>query len=97
MAASEWEQLTRARGRQRLKIMARHIIRHRVLMAALVGWVVLVNLVKDSPLAPLAPLAYGLAAPVGGVLIAASMGRYRTPAEDPTHEDASFPADTDGK
>ncbi|MFB7110330.1 hypothetical protein [Streptomyces sp. NPDC056291] len=43
MAASEWEQLTRARGRQRLKIMARHIIRHPVLIAALVGWVVLVN------------------------------------------------------
>ncbi|MFB7456410.1 MULTISPECIES: hypothetical protein [unclassified Streptomyces] len=94
MAASEWEQLTRARGRQRLKIMARHIIRHPVLIAALVGWAVLVNLVKDSPLAP---LAFGLAAPVGGVLIAASMGRYRAPAEDPAHEDASLPADTDGK
>ncbi|SCD33905.1 hypothetical protein [Streptomyces sp. PpalLS-921] len=43
------------------------------------------------------PLAYGLAAPAGTILIMASMGRFRTNAEDPAHEDASLPADTDGK
>ncbi|MFD4974385.1 hypothetical protein [Streptomyces sp. NPDC058424] len=87
MAASEWEQVARARGRQRLKIIARHIIRRPVLIA---GLLVLVNLVKDS-----FPPAYGLAAPAGGMLIMASMGRYRT--EEPGHEDASLPVDTDGQ
>ncbi|MGW3507945.1 hypothetical protein [Streptomyces sp. NPDC000994] len=90
MAASEWEQVTRARGRQRLKIIARHIIRRPVLIAGLVGLLVLVNPVKDS-----FPPAYGLAAPAGGMLIMASMGRYRT--EEPPHEDASLPVDTDGQ
>ncbi|MEU6006673.1 hypothetical protein [Streptomyces sp. NPDC047453] len=47
--------------------------------AGLVGLLVLVNLVKDS-----FPPAYGLAAPAGGMLIMASMGRYRT--EEPRHE-----------
>ncbi|MFF4788671.1 hypothetical protein ACFY2M_02625 [Streptomyces sp. NPDC001276] len=88
MAASEWGQVTRARGRQRLKIIARHIIRRPVLIAGLVGLLVLVNLVKDG-----FPPAYGLAAPAGGMLIMASMGRYRT--EEPPHEDASLSVDTD--
>ena len=92
MAASDWEQFTRARGRRRLKIVARHIVRRPVLIIALVGLLVLCNLVKDS-----FPLAYGLPAPIGAVLITASMGRYRTPAEDLADEDASLPADTDGK
>jgi hypothetical protein len=92
MAASEWEQVTRARGRQRLKIIARHIVRRPVLIAGLVGLLVLFNLVKDS-----FPLAYGLTAPAGTILIMASMGRYRTPVEDPADDDASLPADTDGK
>ncbi|MFD0225118.1 hypothetical protein ACWGPD_10890 [Streptomyces hirsutus] len=43
------------------------------------------------------PMAYGLAAPAGTMLIMAGMGRYRTQAEEPTREDASLPADTDGK
>jgi hypothetical protein len=92
MAASEWEQLTRARRRQRLKIIARHIIRRPVLIVGLIGLLVLFNLVKDS-----FPLAYGLAAPAGTMLIMASMGRYRTPAEEPVDDGASLPADTDGK
>ncbi|MEV4230110.1 hypothetical protein AB0J81_24025 [Streptomyces bobili] len=92
MAASEWERLPRARGTRRLKIIARHIVRRPVLIAGLVGLLILFNLVKDS-----FPLAYGLAAPAGAALIMASMGRFRTPAEDPTHEDASLPVDTDGK
>ncbi len=92
MAASEWEQLTRARAGRRLKIAARHIIRRPLLIAGLVGLLILCNLVKDS-----FPLAYGLAAPAGAVLIMASMGRYRPPTEDPAHEDASLPAETDGK
>ncbi|MFD8827905.1 hypothetical protein ACFV1C_36925 [Streptomyces sp. NPDC059605] len=92
MAASDWERLTLARGSQRWKIIAKHIVRHPVLVAGLAGLLILFNLVKDS-----FPLAYGLAAPAVAVLIMASMGRYRTPDEDPTHEDASLPADTDGK
>jgi hypothetical protein len=64
-----------------LKIVARHIIRRSMLIAGLVGLLVLFNLVKDS-----FPLGYGLAAPAGGVLIMASMGRYRTPTEDPAHK-----------
>jgi hypothetical protein len=63
-----------------------------VLIASLVGLLLLFNLVKDS-----FPLAYGLAAPAGTILITASMGRYRTPVEEPVDEDASLPADTDGK
>ncbi|MFD4901342.1 hypothetical protein [Streptomyces sp. NPDC058411] len=92
MAASEWERLTRARGTRRLKIIVWHIIRRPVLIAGLAGLLVLFNLVKDS-----FPLAYGLPAPAGAVLIMASMGRYRTPAEDRTPDDASLPADADGK
>ncbi|WP_435218094.1 hypothetical protein [Streptomyces sp. bgisy034] len=63
-----------------------------MLIAGLAGLLILFNLVKDS-----FPLAYGLAAPAGAVLIMASMGRFRTPTEDPTHEEASLPADPDGK
>ncbi|MFJ4649631.1 hypothetical protein ACIP6Q_39910 [Streptomyces bobili] len=92
MAASEWERLTRARGTRRLSIIARHVIRRPVLIAGLAGLLILFNLVKDS-----FPLAYGLAAPAGTILIMASMGRFRTNAEDPAHEDAPLPADTDGK
>ncbi|MCC9704008.1 hypothetical protein E4N62_01255 [Streptomyces sp. MNU76] len=63
-----------------------------MLITGLAGLLILFNLVKDS-----FPLAYGLAAPAGAVLIMASMGRFRTPTEDPTHEGASLPTDTDGK
>ncbi|MGX4691702.1 hypothetical protein [Streptomyces sp. JNUCC 63] len=75
-----------------MKIIARHIIRRPALVVGLVGLLVLLNLVKDS-----FPLAYGLAAPAGTILIMASMGRYRTPTEDPVQKDASLPADTDRK
>lgn len=92
MAASDWERLTHARRTGRLKIVARHIIRRPLLIVGLAGLLILFNLVKGS-----FPLAYGLAAPAGAVLIMASMGRFSTPAEDPTPEDASLPADTDGK
>jgi hypothetical protein len=92
MAASDWERLTHARGTRRLKIIVRHIIRRPVLITGLVGLLILFNLVKDS-----FPLAYGLTAPAGAVLVMASMGRFRTPTEAPTHEGASLPTDTDGK
>ncbi|MGV4891299.1 hypothetical protein ACSR0Z_32845 [Streptomyces viridosporus] len=92
MAVSEWERVIRARGRQRLKIIVRHIIRRPVLITGLIGLLVLFNLVKDS-----FPLVHGLAALAGTMLIMASMGRYRTPAEEPAREDAALPADTDGK
>lgn len=90
MAASEWERLTRARGMGRLKFIARHVIRRPVLIAGLVGLLILFNLVKDS-----FPLAYGLAAPAGAVLIMASMGRFRAPGKDPTREEAPLPAEPD--
>lgn len=85
MAASEWERLTRARAGRRVKITLRHIIRRPLLIAGLIGVLVLFNVVKDH-----FPLAYGLAAPVGTVLIMASMGRYRRPPHDPSPEDASL-------
>ncbi|MFD7429000.1 hypothetical protein ACFV6Z_18420 [Streptomyces sp. NPDC059818] len=87
MAASEWDRLTRARAGRRLKIIARHIIRRPLLIAGLIGVLVVFNVVNDR-----FPLAYGLAAPTGAVLIAASMGRYRyrTPPEDPAPEDPSL-------
>ncbi|MFF0107944.1 hypothetical protein [Streptomyces hirsutus] len=95
MAASEWEQVAHARKRRRLRIVARHVIRRPALIAGLVGLLVLFNLMKDR-----FPMAYGLAAPAGTMLIMASMasmGRYRTQAEEPAREDASLAADTDGK
>lgn len=66
-----------------MKIAARHIIRRPLLIAGLIGVLVLFNLVKDR-----FPLAYGLAAPAGTVLIMASMGRYRRRPEDPASEDS---------
>ncbi|MFJ3706157.1 MULTISPECIES: hypothetical protein [Streptomyces] len=92
MAASEWERFTQARAGQRFKIAARHIIRRPLLIIGLISVLVLFNLLKDT-----LPLAYGLAAPAMTVLVMASMGRYRRPPEDTTPEDASLPADTDGK
>ncbi|MFD5662955.1 hypothetical protein [Streptomyces hirsutus] len=92
MAASEWEQVAHARKRQRSRIVARRVIRRPAPIAGLVGLLVLFNLVKDR-----FPMAYGLAAPAGTMLIMAGMGRYLTQAEEPAREDASLPADTDGK
>lgn len=62
----------------------RHVVRRPALIVGLICLLVRVNLVKDC-----FPLAYRLSAPVGAVLIAASMGHFRAPVDDPTHADAS--------
>ncbi|WP_338683104.1 hypothetical protein QD712_18060 [Streptomyces acidiscabies] len=84
MAETDWERLMRTPGRRRLKIGARHVARHPVLIAGLVGLLVLFNFLKDS-----VPLLYGLTAPIGSVMIMASMGRYRAPAHDPNPDDTA--------
>ncbi|MEX3104507.1 MULTISPECIES: hypothetical protein [unclassified Streptomyces] len=82
MAESDWERLLRTPGRRRFGIVVRHTARHPVLIAGLVGLLVLFHFLKD-----VVPLLYGLAAPIGGVMIMASMGRYRAPAHDPNPDE----------
>lgn len=74
-----------------MKIVVRHVVRRPLLIAGLVGVLILFQLLKSS-----FPLAYGLAAPTGAVLIMASMGRYRPPVDDREDGDGSVPADIGG-
>ncbi|MFG3157349.1 hypothetical protein ACGF7W_35545 [Streptomyces sp. NPDC048219] len=71
MSPSDWTRLTEARGRRRIGITCSHVIRRPVLIIALAGLAFLITgFGKDFP------VLYGVA-PLGAVLIFASMGRYR--------------------